>query len=72
MSIIRIQQAIVSAYRSISDDEKGATAVEYGLIVGLIAVVLVVAIAALSGALGDMFTGITNVLKGNVPTNPTP
>ena len=67
----RITQAISSRFRSLVRDEKGATAVEYGLIVGLIAVVLVVAVAALSGALGTMFDDITTVLEGTKPTLPT-
>ncbi|MDH6182294.1 pilus assembly protein Flp/PilA [Microbacteriaceae bacterium SG_E_30_P1] len=53
-------------------DETGATAVEYGLIVGLIAVVLVVAVAGLSGALGNMFGGIEDVLNNNVPAEEPP
>ena len=66
----RITQAISSRFRSLVRDEKGATAVEYGLIVGLIAVVLVVAVAALSGALGTMFDNITTVLEN--PNNSIP
>ena len=36
--------------------ENGATAVEYGLLVGLIAVVIIVAVTALGGKLNDLFT----------------
>jgi len=36
-------------------DETGATAVEYGLIAGLIALVLVVGATALSESLNDIF-----------------
>lgn len=36
-------------------NESGATAIEYGLIAALIAVVLVSAMGALSGKLGDLF-----------------
>lgn len=43
-------------------EEKGATAVEYGLIVGLIAVVIIGAVALLGGALDGLFTGITGEL----------
>ena len=67
----RTKHAITSRFRTLISDEKGATAVEYGLIVGLIAVVLVVAVAALSGALGTMFDNITAVLEnpnGSIPT----
>ncbi len=40
-------------------EEKGATAVEYGLLVGLIAVVIIVAVTALGGKLTTLFTSIT-------------
>ena len=48
-------------------DEKGATAVEYGLMVGLIAVVIIVAVTALGGQLRTLFTGIVEDLGGTVP-----
>ena len=35
--------------------ERGATAVEYGLLVGLIAVAIIVAVAALGGKLSGLF-----------------
>ena len=44
-------------------DEKGATAVEYGLMVGLIAVVIIGAVTALGGQLGDLFTSVSDSLK---------
>lgn len=37
-------------------DEKGATAVEYGIMVALIAVVIIIAITALGGTVKDTFT----------------
>ena len=40
-------------------EEKGATAVEYGLLVGLIAVVIIVAVAALGTKLTALFTDTT-------------
>jgi pilus assembly protein Flp/PilA len=46
--------------------EKGATAVEYGLMVGLIAVVIIVAVTALGGRLNTLFTSITTALGGTV------
>jgi pilus assembly protein Flp/PilA len=38
--------------------ERGATAVEYGLLVGLIAVVIIVAVTALGGRLQAIFAAI--------------
>ncbi|MFJ4206968.1 Flp family type IVb pilin [Paenarthrobacter sp. NPDC089675] len=40
-------------------EEKGATMVEYGIMVALIAVVVVVAVGPLGTAIRDMFAGIT-------------
>ena len=39
-------------------NEKGATAVEYGLMVALIAVVLVVGVGAFGGQLNTFFNGL--------------
>ena len=44
--------------RSEDRKERGATAVEYGLLVGLIAVVIIVAVTALGGRLNAMFQAI--------------
>lgn len=43
-------------------DEEGATAVEYGLILGIIALVIVVAFAGASGSLTSIFGQITAAL----------
>lgn len=39
-------------------DESGATAIEYGLIVALIAVVIITAVQTLGGKLNTAFAGI--------------
>ena len=44
-------------------EEKGATAVEYGLLVGLIAVAIIATVTLLGGQLNTLFTEITNALK---------
>jgi pilus assembly protein Flp/PilA len=43
-------------------EEKGATAVEYGLMVGLIAVVIIGAVTLLGGKLNGLFTTIQGAL----------
>ena len=43
-------------------EEKGATAVEYGLMVGLIAVVIIGAVVILGNKLDGLFTSIGNAL----------
>ncbi len=40
-------------------EDRGATAVEYGLLVGLIAVVIIVAVTALGSKLTGLFTSVT-------------
>ncbi len=51
--------------------EKGATAVEYGLIVALIAVAIIVAVAALGGYLNELFSGVGTAIK-NKGVTPAP
>jgi pilus assembly protein Flp/PilA len=45
-------------------DDTGATAVEYGLIVGLIAVVIIAAVGILGGLLNGFFEDINTHLQG--------
>jgi pilus assembly protein Flp/PilA len=47
--------------------DRGATAVEYGLLVGLIAVVIIVAVTALGGRLNTLFRSIVTSLGGTTP-----
>lgn len=44
------------------DDERGATAVEYGLMVALIAVAIIAAVTALGGGLSGLFDTVTGSL----------
>ena len=45
-------------------NENGATAVEYGLLVALIAVVIIVAVAALGGNLQNIFQNVADAVGG--------
>ncbi len=49
------------------NDRKGVTALEYGLLAGLIAVAIIVGATALGSAIGKMFGDIATTI-GNVPT----
>ncbi len=40
------------------NDEEGATAIEYGLIVALVAIILVTGVAAFNAAMTDMYSSI--------------
>jgi pilus assembly protein Flp/PilA len=46
------------------DDEKGATAVEYGLLVALIAAVIIATVVILGGQINTAFEEITSRLPG--------
>ena len=45
-------------------DESGVTAIEYGLIAGLISVVILVAVTAIGTSLQGLFTTIATALAG--------
>ena len=51
--------------------EKGATAVEYGIMVALIAVVIIVAVTLLGGTLTETFNGVACSVKGGTYTAAT-
>lgn len=59
--------SVTTAVTRLRRDEEGATAVEYGLIVGLIAVAVIAAVGLLTGALQEMFGGIADFLGANTP-----
>ena len=44
-------------------DEEGATAIEYGLLAGLISVVIILAVTAVGGELNRIFNAIDTALK---------
>lgn len=51
--------ALATLKDKFEDRERGATAVEYGLLVGLIAVVIIIAVTALGDRLEALFTEIS-------------
>ncbi len=56
-----MKQALVKFFR----DEEGATAIEYGLIAGLIAVVIITAVTTIGTELTATFQTIANKLSGS-------
>jgi pilus assembly protein Flp/PilA len=54
---------VALAQDRLKKDEKGATAVEYGLMVGLIAVAIIAAVTLL----GNRLTGLFNAIAGALP-----
>jgi pilus assembly protein Flp/PilA len=62
LSLIATLQTLGFAAKDRLRDEKGATAVEYGIMVALIAVVIIAAVSLLGTQINDAFTSITNEL----------
>jgi len=57
--------AIRKILRMLRADTRGATAIEYGLIVALIVVAMMGALAGLGGGVGGMWTKIQNAVQSN-------
>ena len=63
---------MLSLYTNLSirlRSEKGATAVEYGIMVALIAVVIIVAVTLLGDNLSTMFDNVGGAVPTVMPTN---
>ena len=50
-------------WKKVTEDEEGATAIEYGLFAALIAVVIIVAVTSIGDSLNIVFTDISNRLN---------
>ena len=59
---------LIRWYIAMKDETTGATAVEYGLIIALIAMVIIIAVALLGTNLRTLFYNIANRL-GNLPSS---
>jgi pilus assembly protein Flp/PilA len=59
-------QKLIKRFRR---DEEGAALVEYGMLVGLIAVICIGAVTLLGGQINNAFTAITNALAAVAPFN---
>ncbi len=53
--------------KAIRRDEKGATAIEYGLIAALIAVAAITAMQGIGTSLNTTFTNVSDAMKGSTP-----
>ena len=59
----KLTQLWIGAREKFNNDERGQGMVEYGLIIALVAVVLIVASTTLSDGLDDIFTGVGTKLS---------
>ncbi|WP_258802876.1 Flp family type IVb pilin [Pseudarthrobacter sp. NS4] len=66
LSLIATLQTLGFNLKNRLREEKGATAVEYGIMVGLISVVIIAAVIMLGGQLDALFDSIT----GKLPAAP--
>lgn len=55
---------MLSRIRTFLRDEKGATAIEYGLIAALVAVVIIGAVTTMGSSISTTFTSIATALGG--------
>ncbi len=51
--------------RKLRKSERGATAIEYGLIAALVAIAAIGALTALGGSLNNIFTNVSTTLDSN-------
>lgn len=63
---VALQSRFASAGKRLSREETGATAVEYGLIVGLIAVAVVAALVLLGPQIAGLFTQVSDSIPEGV------
>lgn len=61
-------KAYVDYFRARFGSKKGQGMVEYGLIIGIVAVILIAALTVLKGPLTTLFSNIGNIISGNTPT----
>jgi pilus assembly protein Flp/PilA len=59
--MIQFLAIMLNAHR---DEEKGATAVEYGLMVALIAVAIITIVTTLGGSLSSLFSEVNESITG--------
>jgi len=60
--LLRLWTYMASLHASLREDERGATAVEYGIMVALIAAVIVGVVATLGGQVKVAFETVSNAL----------
>lgn len=68
-TMVRGQVTVSDVMRKVSDrmrttDDRGASALEYALLVGGIVVAVIAAVTAFGGTIGDLFTSASNKAKG--------
>jgi len=57
-------------FKSLWQDEDGATAIEYGLLAALISVAIILAVTTLGGTLNSVFTDVNTKIAAPAPAAP--
>ncbi len=65
MKLLRTHQVKFMFFKNVWKDTTGATAIEYGLIIGLIAIAMIGALTAFTGSLETLFSEVTTVAETN-------
>ena len=63
----KIKDMILRAYIALKHGERGATAVEYGIMVALIAAVIIATVTVLGTNIRDLFQAVANKMPTTVP-----
>ena len=61
---------MLATFNRLIKDDEGATAIEYGLIAGLVSVAAITALQAMGGSLENMFSFVSQELDNAVSTAP--
>ena len=60
---------MMKQFKMFMQDEDGASAVEYGLLVALIAAAIILTVQGLGTTLDGVFSGVNTALSGAIPAN---
>ncbi len=60
--LVRLARMQTAGFHALQRDDRGATAVEYGLMVALIAAIIVGVVSALGGKINDAFTTVNTAV----------
>jgi len=63
----RVRDKLLKWYIAIKEQERGATAVEYGLIVALIAAVIIIAVTLLGTNIKEIFNAVAEKIGAITP-----
>lgn len=64
LSFLTTLQILITDRVEAARNDRGATAVEYGLMVALIAAAIIVAVTLLGGSIRDIFTNVATKVGG--------